>query len=210
MHRTMRPRLLLSTSALAVALLAGLATCGGDAGASSGSVAGDAPVIRTLSDFSFVDQTGAQRSLKDWNGHPFALAMVFTSCSGPCSSITAAMHRLQQALPSDSSIRLVSLSVDPATDTPAVLASYAQACGADTSRWTFLTGEGSHAFIRDSLKLAVDGRRPDVPEAFEPTHSSRIVAVDKQGRVRGYFEALDDVGWRDLRERMLQLEREQP
>lgn len=210
MHRTMHPHLrtvLRSTSALAVALLA---ACGGDAGASSVAVAGHEPEFRTLADFSFVDQTGAPRTLKDWNGHPFALAMIFTTCSGPCSSITAAMQRLQRELPGDSSIRLVSLSVDPARDTPAVLASYAEACGADTSRWTFLTGDGSHAFIRDSLKLAVDGRRPDVPEAFEPTHSSRIVAVDKQGRLRGYFEALDDAGWRNLRDRLLELEREQP
>lgn len=194
---------------LAVLLLP-LVACGGGAGASASS--SSPPVLRTLADFTLVDQNGAQRSLKDWAGHPFALAMIFTCCSGPCPEITAAMHRLQQELPSGSAIRLVSLSVDPSTDTPAVLASYAKACDADGARWSFLTGEEAaiHAFIRDSLGLAVDGRRPDVAEAFEPTHSSRIVAVDKQGRVRGYYDAREEVGWRALRDTLLLLEREAP
>jgi cytochrome oxidase Cu insertion factor (SCO1/SenC/PrrC family) len=204
-----------SIRALASALLALLAACGGSSsgGARITAPAADDPVaFRTVGDFALVDQDGARRNLADWSGAPFAVAMIFTSCAGPCPAITDAMAKLQRELPATSSIRLVSVSVDPRTDTPPVLKSYAIAHGADPARWTFLTGDepALHALIRDSLMVSVDGRRADQPGAFQPTHDSRIIAIDKRGRVRGYYEVADEVGWRALRDRLLFLEREQP
>jgi protein SCO1/2 len=216
MHRTTtrRPRTAArSTSALALALL--LAACGGGSVAAPPSIAAaanDPVAFRELPQFALLDQTGAARSRADFAGHPFALAMIFTSCTGPCPQLTAAMKKLQDELPASSSIRFVSLSVDPAVDTPAVLSSYAKASGADSARWTFLTGEEQaiHALIRDGLMLPVDARRPDEPEAFQPTHSSKIVAVDKRGRVRGYYDPTQDGGWQALRDRLRFLEQEMP
>lgn len=206
-----------STSTLALALLALLPACGGGSGGGTSAAAritapaaADPIAFRTLADFALLDQDGKSRTLADWSGRPFAVAMIFSSCAGPCPAITDALAKLQRELPASSSIRLVSLSVDPRTDTPAVLKSYAAAHGADLARWTFLTGEEAaiHALIRDSLMVSVDGRRADEPGAFQPTHDSRIVAIDKRGRVRGYYEATDEVGWRALRDRLLYLEQE--
>jgi protein SCO1/2 len=100
------------------------------------------------------------------------------------------MRRLQNALPSE--IHLVSITVDPARDTPAVLAGYAKNYGADTARWHFLTGE-KDAIYRLSIegfKLGVDDTMGD--EAEPIVHSTRFVLVDQEGRIRGFYHGLED------------------
>jgi len=76
---------------------------------------------------------------------------------------------------------MVSFTVDPARDTPAALAAYAHRFGADTQRWTFLTGDPKtlNMLDRDAFKLGT----------LNPTldHSTRFVLIDGQGRIRGYY-----------------------
>jgi protein SCO1/2 len=83
-------------------------------------------------------------------------------------------------------LKLVSFTVDPAHDTPPVLAKYASHFKADPERWYFLTGEmgrlnelGVGAFRLNS----VDGSL---------SHSTRFVLVDGRRRIRGYYLSNDD------------------
>jgi protein SCO1/2 len=96
------------------------------------------------------------------------------------------MRRLQQATTGTPEVKLVSFTVDPANDTPAVLAEYAQRYKADPARWSFLTGEiarlndlGLNAFKLNP----VDGKRD---------HSPRFVLIDRRRRIRGYYLSGDD------------------
>jgi protein SCO1/2 len=78
-------------------------------------------------------------------------------------------------------VKLVSFTVDPEHDTPAVLASYASRYQAEPGRWFFLTGDAAklNALARDAFKLnSVDGTM---------THSTRLVLVDRRGQIRGYY-----------------------
>ena len=105
------------------------------------------------------------------------------------------MAALQSDLAAMKDLRFVSFSVDPKWDTPDVLAKYAANYGADSMRWFFLTGpqQEVHGLSRKGFKLGVDESPPDAPNiAIEPIfHSSRLVLVDTQGRVRGYYDALE-------------------
>ncbi len=65
---------------------------------------------------------------------------IYTTCPGPCPLITAGMAKIQNAVANDPHVQLVTFTVDPQTDTPAVLAKYADKYGADPNRWWFLTG----------------------------------------------------------------------
>ena len=89
------------------------------------------------------------------------------------------MHQVQTALPEK--VRLVSFTVDPARDTPEVLAAYASHFEAQQGRWFFLTGpqEMLHHLGRDVFMLGnVDGNLE---------HSTRFVLIDKASRVRGFY-----------------------
>jgi protein SCO1/2 len=137
------------------------------------------PVLGQVPDFSLTAQTGQTFQASRLLGHVWIADFIYTNCPGPCPMMTQRLKHVQQATPS--SIRMVSFTVDPARDTPAALAAYAHRFGADTQRWTFLTGDPKtlNMLDRDAFKLGT----------LNPTldHSTRFVLIDGQGRIRGYY-----------------------
>ena len=160
--------------------------------------------------FSLTDQSGAELSLEDLRGAPFALAAIFTTCSGPCPMITRHMWELQEAL-QDTDVRLISVSVDPETDTPEVLAAYAKSYAADSERWSFLTGVESEIFelLKGGLWLGV--QRAELEQAvlgMQVSHAAKIVAVDAEGRKRGWYDGEDPGAMELLQARLRFLDQE--
>ena len=98
---------------------------------------------------------------------------------------------IQRLTAGQNDVRLVSLTVDPRTDTPPVLAKFGARCGLDTNRWFMLTGDKAtlHGIIGTSF-LARDTGDPfnSMPGNF--TGTERIAVVDQHGRVRVYFYGL--------------------
>src|SRR5690606_15999055 len=92
--------------------------------------------------FALTDQDGNQLSLADLRGRAVLLDFVYTRCPGPCPILTGLHVEVQKAL--DPALRdrihLVSISLDPANDTPTALREYGRKRGADLSGWSFLTG----------------------------------------------------------------------
>ena len=101
------------------------------------------------------------------------------------------MARLQSESPGD--FRMVSFTVDPARDTPAKFAAYAQTFKADPNRWTFLTGPQAalQMLNRKAFKLG------DVDGSFE--HSTRFVLVDRMMHIRGYYGTSEEDGIAQLK-----------
>src|SRR5207244_837513 len=117
--------------------------------------------------------SGRNITLQDLRGKIWIADFIFTSCAGTCPMMSAQMRKLQDSLPAD--IRLVSFSVDPGRDTPAVLASYATHFGAEPQRWVFLTGDRQALYDLSikGFKLALDDTQGSETEPI--THSSRFV-----------------------------------
>lgn len=161
------------------------------------AAAEDAVAFGELADFRLVDQDGRAVTRADLLGRPFALACIFTTCTGPCPALGATMARLQREL-GDTDVRLVSLSVDPEIDTPEVLAEYARGLGAEPERWTFLTGAGDEIdrLVVKSfyLPLARGAPSAETPLGIHVTHSTELVAVDRAGRIRGYYGVREPAG----------------
>ena len=95
---------------------------------------------RTLGEFSLTDETGRTVTRADFDGKILAVSFLFTSCSLTCPEVSKRMAEIQRLTANDADVRLVSLTVDPRTDTPPVLAKWGARFGADTNRWHFLTG----------------------------------------------------------------------
>ena len=136
--------------------------------------------------FSLVERSGRTVREADLAGHVWVADFVFTRCPDVCPAITARMASLQSKLP-DPDLRLVTFTVDPAHDTPAVLTDYARRVGAG-ERWWFLTG------ARDDIaRLVHDGFHvafaDDGPPGQEITHSDRLMLVDPALRIRGSYHA---------------------
>ena len=98
------------------------------------------PILGEMPAFSLVDQTGRTVTQNDLKGKTWIADFIYTSCPDQCPMISRHMEVLQGLLPKESRIQLVSISVDPKHDTPAVLARYAKRYHADPAHWRFLTG----------------------------------------------------------------------
>lgn len=148
------------------------------------------PVLGTIQDFSLVDQSHNSVTRQSLVGHIWVADFIYTTCGDQCPRLTQKMAALQALLPKEADILLLSISVDPRHDTPEVLSPYARRFHADPKRWKFLTGspKGIHALVQN-FKLAP----PDQgSSAFIMNHSNRLVIVDAQSRIRGYYEGTDD------------------
>lgn len=159
--------------------------------------------------FRLTNQFGEATGLEDLLGSPWALAAIFTRCSGPCPQITEGLRRVQDELPEHSTARLVSLSVDPGYDTPEVLRAYGDTHGADHERWSFLTGDELtiYGLLQKGFAMGVD-RAPEEVEGMQVTHETRVAAVDAQGRIRGWYPVRTDEGVERLAARLRSLEAE--
>ncbi len=117
---------------------------------------------------------------------------IYTNCPGPCPRMTSQMHKLSEKLKDDSGIRLVSLSVDPQRDTPAVLNAYAHRFGGPTPQWTFLTGPLATIDL-----LAV--KTFHIGTVLNRlNHSTRFLLIDKNEHLRGYYSTFDPGGLQKL------------
>jgi protein SCO1 len=120
-------------------------------------------------------------------------SFIFTRCPLSCPRISGVMKGLQVEL-AGTKVLLLSVSVEPEHDTPAVLSEYANRFGAMPDRWWFLTGPRAtiHDLIRDRLKLTLTEGAPADPEKGTEAivHSDRLALLDR-GRVVGYFDSND-------------------
>jgi protein SCO1/2 len=113
---------------------------------------------------------------------------VYTRCQTVCLALGTVFQQLQQALAADDSggkVRLLSISFDPANDTPSVLARYAARMNADPSRWRFLRA----ADPRDTRRLLDAFQVVVVPDGRgDYEHNAALLVVDQQGRLVRVFD----------------------
>ncbi|HLE36868.1 MAG TPA: SCO family protein [Candidatus Acidoferrales bacterium] len=164
------------------------------------------PAYGSVPDFSFIERSGQRVERAEFLGRIWVVDLIYTRCPDTCPLQSAEMARLQAEFVNEADIRLVSITVDPARDTLAVLSRYAKRFGADPKRWLFLTGEKEaiYRFVQEGLRLPVmdPGSRARGAGGRGVTllHSSRFVLVDREARIRGYYESSDMESLRQLRE----------
>jgi protein SCO1 len=146
----------------------------------------------TVPDFALLERSGKSVRLGDLRGSVWVADFIYTTCRDTCPMQTAEMAKLQEELKQKMAVRLVSIAVDPEKDTPDVLSHYADRYKADANRWFFLTGgqEDIRRLVQEGFRLsapASDGSGTD----GVILHSPRFVLVDKEARIRGYYDSRD-------------------
>ncbi len=153
------------------------------------------PVIKEVPGFALTHHDGTTVTREDFAGEPWIADFIFTRCAAICPRMTSQMSRVEKALGKGSPVRIASFSVDPEHDTPAVLADYAEKHGAGDG-WYFLTGdqEPIYDLARKGFMLGVEESSPDDVASGNDAiiHSNRFVLVDRQNRIRGYYDPFDE------------------
>ena len=159
---------------------------------------GAQPELADLGDvpaFSLVDEHGQPFTEEALRGHPTIVGFVFTRCETVCPTITAKMRGIQDKTADRKgvAIKLLSISVDPAYDTPPRLLEYATFHKTDFARWRFLTGP------RERVNELVEGpfmnsmRQEGVTASGAPaiSHSGYLVLVDGDLKIRNVYDSSD-------------------
>jgi protein SCO1 len=140
-----------------------------------------------IPDAALIDQQGRTRRFSDWQGRAVALTFIYTRCPFPtfCPLMDRHFATLQRAIAEDDALRgrvqLVSVSFDPAYDTPEVMRRHAAELGADPASWAFVTGDRDD-IDRFAARFGVSILR-DGEEAADISHNLRTALVDGDGRL---------------------------
>jgi len=150
------------------------------------------PVLFEVAPFTLTNQSGQPFGTDQLRGHVWIADIIFTKCAGPCPRMTQRMAELQATIPATQPVRFVTLTTDPAFDTPPVLNLFARRFKADPARWHFLTGTKAQigAAATNSLKLTALDKSAAAMENPNDLfiHSTILVVVDKLGRARAVIE----------------------
>ena len=146
--------------------------------------------FKTVADFAFTAQDGSTFAGDSLTGKVWVASFIFTSCPTTCPIITQRVAQLQDALAGEADVRYVSVTIDPETDTVERLAEYADNIKADTTTWSFLTGEAAaiDAFARENFMLGISRPPGESEDLVDFVHSNKIAIVDRERAVRFYAD----------------------
>jgi len=155
------------------------------------------PVIKAAPDGAVLDARGTERRLHHlMGGKVVVLSFVYTQCGDArgCPLATAVLYQLHQMSASDRALaehlKLITLSFDPAHDTPAVMARYARprdSWAARASEWDRLTTASEPALAPILAGYGQIISRPSANPAAGLTHRLRVYLIDRQQRIRNIY-----------------------
>lgn len=145
------------------------------------------PVAHRVAPFQLTTQTGDAISSAGLSGHPYVASFIYTQCAAVCPILVQHLARVQSAAPSGT--RLVSFTVTPETDTPAVLAAFGRERGIDARTWSLVTGDKRAIYTLARTSYFADDSRVGGTSADATAflHTEKLLLVDGAGRLRGVY-----------------------
>lgn len=148
-------------------------------------------VFHTIRNFTLTNQLGQQVGLKNLPGKVVLVDFFFTSCTSICPTLTKNLKKIQDAyVKNDTLLQLLSFSVDPERDSSERLRWYANKNGINPDNWWLLTGPKKEIYDlarHDFFVSVTEGSGG--PDDF--IHTEKLVLIDKNGHIRGYYNGLD-------------------
>ncbi len=143
-----------------------------------------------VADFSLVNQNGETITQEDYRDKIYVADFFFTTCLTICPIMTKNMGEVQEAIKDDPNIMLLSHSVTPQIDTVAQLKRYALEKGVIDSKWNLVTGDKKQIYeLARKSYLAVKNDGDGGP--FDMIHTENFILVDKEKRIRGFYDGTD-------------------
>jgi len=141
----------------------------------------------SIPDFTFLNQDAKLINQDMVKGKVYVVDFFFTTCQSICPIMSKQLDRVAKAWGNENDFKILSFTVDPETDTPTQLKSYAESYKAKTNQWIFLTGEKPKLY-----ELARKGYLLNMEEgdggADDFIHTQNFALIDRQGRIRGFYD----------------------
>ena len=145
----------------------------------------------TIAPFTMTNQNGQTISEKDYENKVYVVDFFFTTCPSICPIMTKNMFSLQEKLKTKyPEVKLLSYSVTPEIDTIEQLKRYAIENKVDDKIWNLVTGDKKEIYTlarKSYLVVQNDGNGGP----YDMIHTENFVLIDKENRIRGYYDGTD-------------------
>jgi protein SCO1/2 len=146
--------------------------------------------FHTVRDFHFINQDGKAVSQQDLTGSVYVTDFFFTTCHSICPIMSNQMERIYTKYKGNPEVKFLSHTVDPEIDTVQQLKAYALKHNADSRQWLFVTGEKKELYDVARTDYFLDAQQGDGgPDDF--IHTQNFALIDKDKRIRGYYDGTD-------------------
>jgi len=146
------------------------------------------PIISQVPEFEMISENGQRFGSKDLKDRVYLANFVFARCPSVCPKMLGELEVIQKRIRgTGKKVAIVTFTVDPEYDNEKVLFDLARKHHANPYTWTFLTGSDKEAMFklyRDGFKVGVEQNPKSL---LEIAHSEKIVLVDQENRVRGFY-----------------------
>ncbi|MDG1428397.1 MAG: SCO family protein [Crocinitomicaceae bacterium] len=149
-----------------------------------------------IGNFAFKNQNNELITQKEIEGKVFVAEYFFTTCGTICPKMNEQMKRVQFAYSSNEEVKILSFTVDPEIDTVEQMKRYAIGHGAQDGQWHFLTGSKAKLYevARKSFFMLKPAEAQNLGDAGSDfIHTNNFVLVDRQKRIRGYYDGTSKV-----------------
>lgn len=140
-----------------------------------------------IAPFSLLNQNGEEVTEQDFENKIYVADFFFTTCQSICPKMSGQMQRLSEEFATDDELKFLSHTVYPEIDSVPLLHSYAEQYGAQPEKWVLVTGDKKQIYdLARKSYFAVttegDGGETDF------IHTENFVLVDKEKRIRGFYD----------------------
>lgn len=150
-------------------------------------------IYNTIPDFKFVSQYGDTITSKNFKDKIYVSDFFFTSCPTICPVMKKNMLKVYKEIKGQNDIAILSHTIDPEHDTPAVLKKYATDLGVDGRQWLFVTGKKEDIYkIGQKHYMVVANEDSTAVGGY--IHSGAFLLVDREKRVRGTYDGTKQEG----------------
>lgn len=141
--------------------------------------------------FSFVNQEGEVITGQSVSGKVTVVEYFFTTCPGICKAMNKNLQLVYNAFKGSKEVSILSHTVDPVHDSVQVLLGYSKKLNVKAPVWQFLTGDKEKLYkaARIDYLLAVEDPPSNIEDDF--IHTEYVALLDKERRIRGYYDATD-------------------
>ncbi len=141
----------------------------------------------TIGDFSLTNQNGENITQDTYKDKIYVADFFFTTCPTICPIMTKNMADVQNRVLNDPTIMLLSHTVTPEIDSVAQLKKYAREKGVVDRKWNLVTGDKKQIYdLARKSYLAVKTDGDGGP--YDMIHTENFILVDKERRIRGFYD----------------------
>jgi protein SCO1/2 len=151
----------------------------------------DVQKLHRVGDFSLTDQDGNTVTADDFNNKIYITDFFFVTCPTICPKMATQMHRVYKEFKDNEDIMFLSHTVMPIKDSVPVLKEYADELGVSSTKWKFVTGDKKQIYnLARKTYFAAISEGDGGPDDF--VHTENFVLVDKEKRLRGFYDGTSE------------------